>query len=156
MKSKCFLIAVLFLLVAIAVVVFVFVSRNNSSPEKYGRVCFRDNCFSTEMARTDTERTRGLMFRESLATDGGMLFVFDREDTYPFWMKNTLIPLDIIWINKSKEVVFIAENVQLCQTEICPNINPNNKAAKYVLEINGGLALKIGLKIGDKADFNFY
>ena len=57
----------------------------------------------------------GLMFRENMDSDRGMLFIFEKEGEYPFWMKNTLIPLDIIWINKDKEVVFISENAQPCE-----------------------------------------
>ncbi len=90
------------------------------------------------------------MFREKLDLDKGMLFIFEEEGEYSFWMKNTLIPLDIIWINKAKEVVFISGNTQPCQEEYsCSSINPG-KNAKYVLEINAGIAEKIGLKVGDK------
>ena len=97
--------------------------------------------------------SRGLMFREKMDADKGMLFIFEKEGEYPFWMKNTLIPLDIIWINEDKEVVFISENAQPCNEEYsCSSINPGNNA-KYVLEINGGISEKIGLKIGDKANF---
>lgn len=99
------------------------------------------------------ERSRGLMYREGLDSDKGMLFIFEKEGEYPFWMKNTLISLDIIWINENKEVVFISENAQPCSEEYsCPSISPG-KNAKYVLEINGGTSERIGLKIGDKANF---
>ena len=67
-------------------------------------------------------------------------------------MKNTLIPLDIIWINANNEVVFISENTIPCEKDFCPSIEPVREA-KYVLEINGGLVEKIGLKIGDKLEF---
>jgi uncharacterized membrane protein (UPF0127 family) len=80
-----------------------------------------------------------------------MLFIINEEGIYPFWMKNTLIPLDIIWINKDKEVVFIKKDFQPC-TEICESITPDKKA-KYVLEINGSLADKNNIKVGDKVDF---
>lgn len=114
------------------------------------RVCFENNCFNVEIAETDSERSRGLMFREKLDLDKGMLFIFEEEGEYSFWMKNTLIPLDIVWINEVKEVVFIGENARPCTEEyVCPSINPG-KNAKYVLEINAGIAEKIGLKIGDK------
>lgn len=125
------------------------------------KVCFREptlneqseskGCFQVEIADTILEQQKGLMFRESLDRDGGMLFVFEKEGNYPFWMKNTLIPLDMIWINQNQEVVFIEENAQPCQ-EICTEINPNQNA-KYVLEVNGGLSSEINLKIGDKISF---
>jgi len=92
------------------------------------------------------------MFREKLDSNKGMLFIFDREGEYPFWMKNTLIPLDIIWINEKKEVVFISENTQPCEKDPCLSVNPG-KNAEYILEVNGGAAQKIGLNMGDTLNF---
>ena len=88
------------------------------------------------------------MNRDHLDQDAGMLFIFEEEDIYPFWMKNTLIPLDIIWLNKEKEVVFISHNTPPCKTEQCPSYNPKNNA-KYVFEINSGTARDIGLEEGN-------
>ena len=121
---------------------------------KENQVCFKSHCFDVEVARTAEEQNRGLMYREKLEQDRGMLFIFDREAEYSFWMENTLIPLDIIWINGNKEVVFIGENTQPCQdNSLCPSVNPG-KGAKYVLELNAGAAKKIGLKTGEKLSFN--
>ncbi|MDP3052638.1 MAG: DUF192 domain-containing protein [bacterium] len=145
MKRKNLLI-VFFVILAVAAVVLI--------KEKSNRVCFKNYCFDVELAKTTAEMSRGLMFRENLAADKGMFFIFKKEGKYPFWMKNTLIPLDIIWINENKEVVFVSENTQPCPEESpCFYINPD-KNAEYVLEINGGLAGKIGLKIGDKANLS--
>lgn len=113
--------------------------------------CFADDCFLVEVAITDAEQQRGLMFREYLDKDKGMLFIFDGEEIHSFWMKNTLIPLDIIWINQGQEIVFIAENTQPCH-ETCLPIDSKQKA-KYVLEINGGLARELGLNVGEKVSF---
>lgn len=115
-------------------------------------VCFEENCFFVEIADTPEKRTQGLMYQEKLDENKGMLFIFDKEGIYSFWMKNTLIPLDIIWLDENKEVVFMEKNAQPCQNE-CPAIKPDTKA-KYVLEINSGLANKINLKINDKLIFN--
>lgn len=90
------------------------------------------------------------MFRKELSPDQGMFFVFEREGVYPFWMKNTLIPLDIIWLDKNLKIVFIKEGAQPCQTKDCPLFTPSQPAA-FVLEINAGLAQKMGLKAGDQA-----
>ena len=121
---------------------------------KENQVCFKSYCFNVEVARTAEEQSRGLMYREKLGQDKGMLFVFDKEAEYSFWMKNTLISLDIIWINGNKEVVFIGENIQPCQeNSLCPSVNPG-KGAKYVLELNAGVSKKISLKIGDKLSFS--
>ena len=111
--------------------------------------CFDERCFEVEIANTDEERQKGLMFRETLDEDKGMLFIFEEEGIYPFWMKNTLITLDIIWINKEGEIVFIANAVP-CEIEPCQIYNPN-KEALYVLEVNSGIANEIGLKAGDEA-----
>ena len=120
------------------------------SPEKQSQACFKERCFNIELAVTDEERNQGLMFREYLAFNEAMLFVFPEEGEYPFWMKNTLIPLDIIWINQEKEVVFIRENLQPCEDEYsCPLVRPD-KNAKYVLEVNEGIVEKTGLEVGDK------
>lgn len=121
---------------------------------KTGKVCFNTNCFDIEIAKTNTQRQEGLMNRESLDKNGGMLFVFDEEGMHSFWMKNTLITLDMIWINQNNEVVFIAENAEPCRTENCPHISPDRKAM-YVLEINGGLAKELNVNVGDRVDFNY-
>lgn len=116
--------------------------------KKVSLVCAQDRCFEVELAKTQAQREAGLMYREELDKDKGMLFIFDKEDIYPFWMKNTLIPLDMIWINSNYKVVFISQNVQPCQNFDCPSVVPLIKA-KYVLELNAGLCQEIGLKVGD-------
>ena len=149
MKKKfpftVFLSVILFLIFII--ILFSFYPKNQS------QVCFKDNCFTVELAITTQERTRGLMFREKLDLDKGMLFIFENEEKYSFSMKNTLIPLDIIWISENREVVFISKNTQPCKSDPCPTINPDKKA-QYVLELNGGITDKIGLEVGDKIIFD--
>lgn len=122
------------------------------SPD-YSKVCFGRNCFNVEIADTAEERARGLMFRNNLGEDRGMLFIFESEGVYPFWMKNTLIPLDIIWMDSEKKIVYISRNTTPCETEVCPSYNPNKKS-KYVLEINGGLCDRLKIKEGDVAVIN--
>jgi len=114
--------------------------------------CYQNHCFKVEIADNPFKRTLGLMFQEKMDQDKGMLFIFEEEGIYHFWMKNTLIPLDIIWLNKEKKVVFIEKNVQPCKQIICPQINAE-KLAKYVLEINAGLAEKINLNFEDQIIF---
>lgn len=146
-KKVVFLIIILILFLILEF--FLMNKENKQQPQ----VCFKDNCFNVELVTTLEEQKRGLMFREDLASDEGMLFVYDKEKELGFWMKNTLIPLDIIWINENKEVVFISRKAQPCQDENCPTIKPGIKA-KYVLEINGGMAGKIDLNVGDKVIFD--
>lgn len=115
--------------------------------QQQGRVCFKLNCFNVSLALTSYEQSKGLMFVEHLDDDKGMLFVFQEDGIYPFWMKDTLIPLDIIWIDSNNKVIFISRNTQPC-TLTCDSINPE-KQARYVLEINAGIADRIGLAVGD-------
>ena len=137
-----------FLILAIFAVYLV--SSNHPSPDntKQTLVCIKDNCFRAELATTPAERARGLMFREHLDEDKGMLFIFENDGKPSFWMKNTLIPLDIIWIDENKEVVFISKNAQPCKADFCPTITPS-KNAKYVLELNANTTDKIGMSVGD-------
>lgn len=94
---------------------------------------------TAELAVTPPERERGLMFRERLEPDQGMLFVFEEEDLYSFWMKNTLIPLDIIWLNSHRQIVHIEKNVPPCTHDPCPGYMPRQPAL-YVLELKAGQA----------------
>lgn len=116
------------------------------------KVCFQKDCFRVDIADSPEEQSRGLMYVEYLAPDSGMLFVFPREDYHGFWMKNTLIPLDMVWMDSNKTVVFIKKDAQPCATAECPTINPGVQA-RYVLELNAGTVERIGLLVGGKAVF---
>lgn len=91
------------------------------------------------------------MFREKLNKEQAMLFVFSKSGSYPFWMKNVSVPLDIIWISEDKKVVFISKNSQPCR-DFCPLIEPGVEA-RYVLEIKGGLFDQLNLELGQEVDF---
>lgn len=103
-----------------------------------------------ELALTYEEQEKGLMGRTELAPDAGMLFVFDAPRRLGFWMKNTLIPLDVVFIDPEKRVVDI-QTMPPCppELELCPNYTAK-EPAQYALEINGGRAEQIGLKVGDQ------
>lgn len=107
---------------------------------------------TAELAVTPAERERGLMFREKLEPDQGMLFVFEEEDLYSFWMKNTLIPLDIIWLNSHQQIVHIERDVPPCQHDPCPGYRPRQPAL-YVLELKGGQAEANGLQLYQRISF---
>ncbi|MGB9926793.1 MAG: DUF192 domain-containing protein [Methanosarcina sp.] len=120
-----------------------------------GWVCIEDNCFSVEIASTQAQKEHGLMNREYLAPNSGMLFVFNDKGGYSFWMKNTLIPLDIIWIDSNYEIIYIQKNAQPCPSDYyCPSFGPG-KNASYVLEINGGLSDKYGIDVGDRVNISY-
>jgi uncharacterized membrane protein (UPF0127 family) len=116
------------------------------------KVCFDQDCFSVEVASTPQERSKGLMFRERLGPDRGMLFIFEREARHSFWMKNTKLALDMIWMDGQGRVVFIKKDAQPCFEDACPSIRPD-RGAKYVLEVVAGTAERIGLTTFNKATF---
>ena len=103
-----------------------------------------------EVADDNSEREIGLMFRKNLDENSGMLFVFDEENYQTFWMKNTLIPLDIIFIDNNFKIVDIKHAVP-CKEEPC-EIYSSGKPAKYVLEVNGNFTTKKNIKIGDNIE----
>ena len=102
-----------------------------------------------EAADSGEERTLGLMWREHLDSDKGMLFMFDDEGYHSFWMKNTLIPLDMIFISGNSTIVDIKEGLQPCTVEDCEIYVPSGRA-KYVLEVNAGFVKEKNIKTGDK------
>ena len=107
-----------------------------------------------EVADTSYQWSKGLMFRENMAQNSGMLFIFPDEAIRSFWMKNTLIPLDIIYISKNKVIVDVKENFLPCPPNqfICPTY-ASKGAAMYVLEVNAGVVAKNSIHIGDKVEF---
>ena len=109
---------------------------------------------TVEIADTDKKREKGLMFRKSLDYNEGMLFIFEEEDFHTFWMKNTYIYLDLIWLDGSKKIVYYVENADPCKGEPCEHYTPLQKA-KYVLELNGGFIKKEKLKLGEKISFDW-
>lgn len=147
--KKNILFIVIIISLSLILLGIILLKLQNYSTGRQGQVCFRNHCFLVEIAVTPEQRANGLMFRQDLDYNKGMLFIFEKEGKQGFWMKNVSIPLDIIWINKNREVVFISENSQPCMENYCPIIEPDREA-KYVLEINGGLSEKLGLNVGDK------
>lgn len=130
---------------------FLFFSQQGKA-----EVCFEKNCFAVERAQTQQELHRGLMYLSSLPIQQGMLFIFPKPGIYPFWMKNMSIPLDILWLDASGKVVYLAKQAQPCPAAgECRNIVPD-VPARYVLEINAGLVDSYQLGIGTKATSSFF
>jgi len=136
---------------AVLLILVIVLIKISSLPEST-RVCFKDNCFGATVARTPFETARGLMY-QNIDKNDAMLFVFKTPVNDKFWMKNTLEPLDIIWINENKQVIFISKNTPICENDPCPSYGTEQKSL-YVLEIKGGTADQIGLNIGDKLEFS--
>ena len=101
-----------------------------------------------EIADTQEKREMGLMFRKHLGENKGMFFAFDADATYNFWMKNTLIPLDIIFISKDFKIVEIVY-AEPCSEEPC-KIYQTASYSKYILEVNGNFTVRNGIEVGDK------
>ena len=104
--------------------------------------------FTVELAETREKQALGLMFRDSMPDDHGMLFVFPGEGKRSFWMKNTRIPLDIFYFDQNLALVSVAEHATPCRTPQCPSY-PSKGPAKYVLELNAGKASELNVKAGD-------
>ena len=106
--------------------------------------------YAVEIADDNEERARGLMFRDELPADRGMLFVHDREEPLAYWMKNTKIPLDILYFDTQRRLVAQQRDVPPCTLgDGCPPY-PSQAPARYVLELNAGQAEQLKLQVGDE------
>lgn len=120
-----------------------------ASPPRFADVSFPDRTrVHAEVAATEAEREHGLMNRKSLGDLDGMIFVFEAPGLHTFWMKDTLIPLDMLWLDANGKIVSIAETVPPCKTPQCPTYPPSAPAS-FVLELNAGFAKKHQIRIGD-------
>lgn len=117
------------------------------------RVCFPSGCVKVEIVSTPEAMARGLQHRERLGEDDGMLFMFSMEGRHAFWMKETLIPLDMIWLDQQRRIVHIEHATKPCPSEPCAIYEPQTDDALYVLETNAGYAGKHHWKEGDQATF---
>ena len=146
-KSPIILITTIFLIAFILLLLLIA----NDEQTTNNKVCINNHCFNMETVKTQQERAKGLMYRKSLDKNFGMLFIFEKEDFYAFWMKNAFIPLDIIWIDKNDKVVYIEYNAQPCTSNSCLTYSSPQKAL-YILEINAGLAEEYDFREGNKVE----
>jgi len=145
-KSKNFKMAsIVFVILWFTYIGIWYISQSIINQDK---ICHNHTCFILATAEDSATREQWLMYRESLATNRGMLFIFEEEKKHVFWMKNTFIPLDMIRINKDLEIVDI-QTAQPCKDDICQNYVPAWNS-NYVLEINAGLSQEYGISIWDK------
>ena len=119
-----------------------------------GTVKLDDVTLDVQVAETDAQKTRGLMFQEQLPYDQGMIFVFKDEQIVPIWMPNMQFPLDIIWFDAAGNVVHIEKNIAPCksplETASCTVVNGGGKNAKYVLEVTAGFVDKFNITENSK------
>ncbi|RNC65491.1 DUF192 domain-containing protein [Proteiniphilum sp. X52] len=157
------------LLIVIAGLAVYFLQRSGNEPEistqseaidipfrKQGELFFtsRQNgdtlaMIDIEVADNDQLRARGLMYRRSLPENAGMLFIQSMEEMQSFWMKNTYIPLDILFVNRDKEIVTIHANT----TPLKEWNYASTKPAIYVVEVNAGFTNRHGIRTGDRIEF---
>src|SRR6266576_5727367 len=136
---------------AVAIVFFSFYtltgcfSRAPSNGLPTTKMQIGDKQFTLEIADTPAKRNTGLMRRDSMPEEHGMIFVFPEEDTYSFWMKNTRIPLDIVFIDAGGTIRSIQQMKPYELKSVSPPV-----AVKYAIELNEGAAAKAGAKVGDK------
>lgn len=138
------------LLIVFIFIVFGFLLISKSSDVQY--VTLGGENIKVELAQTPDERAQGLSGRKNLAKDTGLLFIFEKPGHYPFWMKDMNFPIDIIWISRNREIVFIEKNAT-------PKSYPKNFGGEvessYVLEVIAGFADKHNLAIGDQVEFGY-
>ena len=121
-------------------------------PTNTTRIAFAGVTLTVDLARTSAEQERGLSYRDSMAPDHGMLFVFDHEATWGFWMHEMRFPLDIIWFNSQRQVVHFEQNLKPCTPQDCPAFTPSSKAM-YVLEVNAGFVESHNVTLGQAFTF---
>lgn len=147
-KGTNWILGIIVVLVSVLLAYFFFPRSTQNTYEGYAlkEVIFEKVSFTLWIADTPTKRSQGLSGITTLADDQGMLFVFSEASNYPFWMKDMLIPLDIIWLNEEKEVVFIKQDAV---PEDYPSSYIPNTNALYVIEVQAGTTARLGIDIGD-------
>jgi uncharacterized membrane protein (UPF0127 family) len=105
--------------------------------------------YGLELATIPEDQAQGLMYRESLPPNRGMLFVFDQPSPHHFWMKNTMIPLDIIWLDEADKVIFVSADTPPCKADPCPTYG-TDVPVRRVLELEAGMAKKEGVVVGSE------
>jgi len=136
------------LLVAIAAVVH----GEELSPSTVPLTLPDGKTLQVEVARTEEKRALGLMFRTALPEDRGMLFIFEQAGLHRFWMKNTLIPLDMVWMDERKRIIHIEYQVPPCKLDPCAVYGPSADSL-YVLEVISGVASREKLRPGQTLTF---
>jgi len=151
MKPEPKRIVLFIVIIALLIGFFVAYVKNTADKIDYVEIYAADNkiLVNVEIADDSQEWAQGLMFRKNLDENSGMLFIFPDEQTRGFWMKNTLIPLDIIFVSSNLTIIDIKENFGPCETDPC-QVYTSKAPAKYVLEVNGGFVEKKGIKVGDR------
>lgn len=161
-KKKIYYAIGAIVLLAVYVIAFIIPTSTDSVTEeteykfmKEGSLTFTDSLnnpitkIDMEIADTDFDRQLGLMYRKSMEMDQGMLFIFPVQEMQSFWMRNTFIPLDMIFVNSDKKIVTIHKNTQILSDQSYASTEP----AQYVVEVVAGFTDKFSIKVGDKINW---
>ncbi|MGA8857791.1 MAG: DUF192 domain-containing protein [Candidatus Bathyarchaeia archaeon] len=146
MKRAVIAVAVIIIILAVPAGYFVFQQWTSNRISIHGVV------LNVDLATTPAEQQQGLSGRDSMAADHGMLFVFQSEDYWSFWMFEMKFPLDMIWFNSSRQAVFFEQNLPPCGPTFCKVFTPPVKAM-YVLEVNAGFIAAHQISLDDKFTF---
>jgi len=146
LKRKAIVVLAILVIAAVSIGYFVFQPRNTV------RIMIDGVAFSVDLATTPAEQQKGLSGRSSMAPDHGMLFIFQSEDYWSFWMYEMKFPFDMIWFNSSRQGVFIEQDLPPCSPTVCPVFTPTTKAT-YVLEVNAGFIAAHRVSLGDMFTF---
>ena len=146
MKKVAIAVFAVLMIVVVSVTYFAFQQSNTV------QIRFAGVVLSVELATTQAEQERGLSGRNSMPADHGMLFIFGAQGNWSFWMYEMKFPLDIIWFNSNRQVVFIEQNLEPCTPNECPTFTPNANAM-YVLEVNAGFVTAHDVSMGDVFTF---
>lgn len=127
-------------------------TTTNATTQLLTKITIAGVTLTVELATTPAAQQQGLSDRNSMPADHGMLFIFNQEAQWGFWMHDMRFPLDIIWFNSSRQVVFTEENLPPCTPSTCPVYTPLVNAM-YVLEVNAGFVAANGVGLGDSFAF---
>ena len=144
------LIIILIIIILVPLVVFLFSKKNPTTKFPSTNLKLNNTEYNIEIARTISQKSAGLSTRDKLCSNCGMIFIFNKDGTLPFWMKDTFIPLDMIWINSNGQITDIITATDTNSSKILQNTQP----AKYVLELNAYDSQKLSLKVGDIIDLS--
>ena len=159
-KKPVFIISGIVILAAILLYIIYPFSKNEGTDTEYmfkkeGELTFTDSLgvvktkIDIEIANSDFDRQLGLMFRKHMDAKNGMLFIFPSEEMQAFWMRNTFIPLDMVFVNAEKKIVTIHRNTQTLSDQSYPSSAP----AMYVIEVTGGFCSSHNIIDGDRINF---
>ena len=135
--------------VLVALILIFCLSQTNYAIKK---VCFDKSCFKVKIAKTAEQRRIGLTQHKALGKNQGMLFLYPTKGFYSYWMKGMRFPIDMIWLDETRQIITLYEGVPPCFQETCP-VFSSTKQALYVLELSAASISRLNLKTGRVATF---